>query len=98
MQIKRQGIIVWFQHRKNIKHIRRFGNLIYVSKNMRYAVVYVDQKDMDSIIEDMLKLPFITKVDISKKPFLKVDFVNSLPDEDWKSTRLNSSHVAISYA
>ncbi len=81
MQIKRQGIIVWFQHRKNIKHIRRFGNLLHVSKKLRYAVVYVDQVDLDTIVEDLSKLPFILKVDVSYKPFLKMDFENALPDE-----------------
>lgn len=81
MQITRQGIIVWFQHRKNIKHIRRFGNLLYVSKKMRYAVIYIDQNKLDSIVEDVSKLPFITKVDVSYKPFLKTDFDNALPDK-----------------
>lgn len=81
MQIKRQGIIVWFQHRKNIKQIRRFGNLVYVSKRMRYAVLYVDQDEVDSIIEKMNKLSFISKVDISYKPFMKTDFENAIPDE-----------------
>ena len=81
MQIKRQGIIVWFQHRKNIKQIRRFGNLIYVSKKMRYAVLYVDQTEVDTIIEKMSKLSFISKIDVSYKPFLKTDFENALPDE-----------------
>lgn len=81
MQIKRQGIFVWFQHRKNIKHIRRYGNLLYVSKRLRYAVVYVDQIDVDTIVADLSKLSFITKVDVSYKPFLKIDFDNALPDE-----------------
>ncbi len=81
MQIKRQGILVWFQHRKNIKHIRRYGNLLYVSKRLRYAVVYVDQIDVDTIVADLSKLSFITKVDVSYKPFLKIDFDNALPDE-----------------
>lgn len=81
MQINRQGIIVWFQHRKNIKQIRRFGNLIYVSKRMRYAVLYVDQEEVEATIENMSKLSFISKIDLSYKPFLKTDFENALPDE-----------------
>lgn len=81
MQIKRQGIIVWFQHRKNIKHIRRFGNLLYVSRRMRYAVLYVDQVELDAIIKDLSKLPFVSKVDVSYKPFIKTDFENAIPDQ-----------------
>lgn len=81
MQINRQGIIVWFQHRKNIKQIRRFGNLIYVSKKMRYAVLYVNQEEVEATIENMSKLSFISQIDVSHKPFLKTDFENALPDE-----------------
>lgn len=81
MEISRQGIIVWFQHRKNIKHIKRHGNLIYVSIKQRYAVLYVNQSEVDETIEIMLKLPFISKVDKSYKPYLKTDYENAKPDK-----------------
>lgn len=81
MIVKRQGIIVWFQHRKNIKHIRRYGHLIYASKKMRYAVLYVNQSDIDSIEAELVKLPFVKKVERSYKPYLKTDFENALPDK-----------------
>jgi len=81
MQINRQGIIVWFQHRKNIRHIRRYGHLIYVSKRMRYAVLYVDQVELEGIIEDISSLPFVSKVDISYKPYVKTNYENAIPDE-----------------
>lgn len=81
MRIKRQGIIVWFQHRKNIRHIKRYGNLLYVSKKLRYAVLYVNQDELKEIVNTMLKLPFISKIDESQRPFLKTDFENALPDK-----------------
>src|SRR5690606_25875921 len=81
MQISRQGIIVWFAHRRNMKHIKRYGNVIYVSKKMRYAVLYVNQDEVDKKEEELLKLPFISKVERSYKPFLKTDFENARPDK-----------------
>jgi len=81
MRIKRQGLIVWFQHRKNIRHIKRYGNLLYVSKKMRYAVLYVNQDDIEKTMNTMLKLPFISKIDVSERPFLKTDFENAIPDK-----------------
>jgi len=82
MQMKRrQGIIVWFQHRRNLKHIKKFGNVIYISKKMRYAVVYVDQSKIEGIEKELMKLPFISKVERSQKPFLKMDFENARPDQ-----------------
>ena len=81
MRTKRQGLIVWFQHKKNIKHLKKFGNLIYISLKMRYAIIYVDQNDINRIEETLLKLPYITKVDHSYKPFLKTDYENARPDQ-----------------
>jgi len=77
----RQGLIVWYEHRRNIKHIKRFGNIIYVSRKMRYAVVYVNQTEIEEKMESLSKLPFIKKVDKSHKPFLKTDFENARPDK-----------------
>lgn len=81
MRTKRQGLIIWFQHRKNIKQIRKYGNLIYVSLKMRYAVIYVDQEKLEKVEKDLLKLPFISRVDQSYKPFLKTDYENAQPDQ-----------------
>lgn len=81
MQTKRQSIIVWFQHRKNIKHIKKHGNIIYVSTKLRYAILYVDQAEIDVIAERLLKLPFISKTDKSQRPFISTDYENAKPDK-----------------
>ncbi|UJL47833.1 DUF2129 domain-containing protein [Virgibacillus sp. NKC19-16] len=81
MRVNRQGIIVWFQHMKNIKQIKRYGNLIYTSKKLKYAVIYVDQSELETIEQKLLKLSFISKVDRSYKPFLQTNFENTKPDK-----------------
>ncbi|MFD1360230.1 YlbG family protein [Lentibacillus salinarum] len=81
MRAKRQGLIVWFQHMKNIKHIKRYGHLLYSSKKLKYAVIYVDQEAIQQIETKLLRLPFVTKVERSYKPFLRTDFENAKPDK-----------------
>jgi len=81
VRTKRQGLIVWFQHKRNIKQIKRFGHLIYVSKKMRYAVIYVNQDELEEIEEAMLKLSYIIKVDRSYKPFIETNYENAIPDK-----------------
>ncbi|GGJ86857.1 UPF0298 protein [Lentibacillus kapialis] len=81
MRTKRQGLIVWFQHMKNIKHIKRYGHLIYSSKKLKYAVIYVDQEALDNIESKLLKLPFVSNVDRSFKPFVSSNFENAKPDK-----------------
>ncbi|GGM20457.1 UPF0298 protein [Paraliobacillus quinghaiensis] len=80
MRIKRQGLIVWFQHMKNMKQIKRYGHLIYVSRNLKYAVVYVDQEEAEDKLVKLQKLPFITKVEHSFKPFIKTEYENAQKD------------------
>ncbi|WP_026570475.1 MULTISPECIES: YlbG family protein [Sediminibacillus] len=81
MRTKRQGLIVWFQHMKNIKQIKRFGHLIYVSKQRKYAVVYVDQLEAEETVDRLNKLPFISKVDFSYKPYVNTEFENAKMDK-----------------
>ncbi|WP_068672495.1 YlbG family protein [Oceanobacillus sp. Castelsardo] len=81
MRINRQGLIVWFQHMKNLKQIKRHGNLIYASKRLKYAVIYVDQTDVAYVETKLTKLPFISKVERSYKPFVRTDYENAKPDK-----------------
>ena len=71
MRIKRQGMIVWFQNRRNIKQIKRYGHLIYASKKLKYAVIYVDQENIDKIEGKLKKLPYILKTSRSQMPYIR---------------------------
>ena len=81
MRIERQGIIVWFQHLKNIKQIKRHGHLIYVSKKLKYAVIYVDKQEVEEKMEKLNKYSFVSKVDVSYKPFVKTEYENAKIDK-----------------
>lgn len=81
MRIQRQGLVIWFQHMKNMKQIKRYGHLIYVSRNLKYAVVYVDKDEVDDKLIKLEKLPFITRVEKSFKPFVRTEFENAKKDK-----------------
>lgn len=81
MRTERQGIIVWFQHMKNLKQIKQYGHIIYASKVWKYTVLYVNQDQMEEVEEKLLQLPFVSSVDRSQKPFLRTNFENAKPDK-----------------
>lgn len=81
MHMKRQGLIVWFQHMKNVKHMKRLGHLIYVSKKLKYAVLYVNRDEIDDIENKLLKYSFVSKVEQSQKPFIETTYENAKPDK-----------------
>ncbi|WP_050614665.1 YlbG family protein [Bacillus testis] len=77
----RQGIIVYLHTLKQVKMLRRFGNIHYVSKKLKYVVLYTNMADIDSTVEKLKSYSFIKKVDVSQKPFIKTDYENSKPDK-----------------
>lgn len=78
---KRQGLVIWYDRRKNIKHIKRYGHLIYTSKALKYAILYVNEEDIEEVESKLKHLPFIKKVERSYKPFIRTKFENKAPDK-----------------
>ncbi|WP_078547347.1 YlbG family protein [Litchfieldia alkalitelluris] len=78
---QRQGIIVYLHSLKHIKSMRRFGNIHYVSKRLKYMVIYNDMENIESIINKLNSLPYVKQVEPSYKPFLKLEYENSNPDK-----------------
>jgi uncharacterized protein YlbG (UPF0298 family) len=77
----RQGIIVWVHSLKQVKQLKRFGNIHYVSKKLKYIVIYMDMERVEDTVDRIKSLSFVKKVDLSYKPFLKTEFENSKPDK-----------------
>jgi uncharacterized protein YlbG (UPF0298 family) len=78
---QRQGIIVWLYSLKQAKMLRKFGNVHFVSKRLKYVVLYCDLEDVDSIMNKIESYSFVKKVEPSFKPFLKTEYENSRPDK-----------------
>ncbi|WP_091771965.1 YlbG family protein [Piscibacillus halophilus] len=70
MITKRQGLVVWVKHHKYVKRLRRYGHLIYASRKQKYILLYVNQDDIEDIMEQIRRLNFVRKVDFSYKPFI----------------------------
>ncbi|PLR84092.1 hypothetical protein CVD25_12760 [Bacillus canaveralius] len=78
---QRQGIIIWLYSLKQAKMLRRFGNVHYVSRRLKYAVLYCNQEEMEGLLEKIQSYSFVKKVEPSYKPFLQLEFENSKPDK-----------------
>jgi len=78
---QRQGIIVWLYSLKQAKTLRRFGNVHYVSKRLKYMVIYTNQEDVEQLMAKISAYSYVKKVELSYKPYLKMEFENSKPDK-----------------
>ncbi|MBP0724791.1 DUF2129 domain-containing protein [Bacillus sp. RG28] len=74
MFVQRQGIIIYLQSLKQSKILRKFGNIHYVSKRLKYVVLYCNMDDVDRTIERLKKFHFVKKIDLSLKPFIKTEY------------------------
>jgi uncharacterized protein YlbG (UPF0298 family) len=77
----RQSIIVYLHTLKQAKMLRKFGNIHYVSKKLKYVVIYTDMEEVENLAEKLASYSFVKKIEFSYKPYLKIDFENSKPDK-----------------
>ncbi|MBT2756134.1 YlbG family protein [Mesobacillus foraminis] len=78
---QRQGIIIWLYSLKQAKMLRRFGNVHYVSRRLKYVVLYCDLEDTDALIQKISSYSFVKKAEPSYKPYLKMEYENAAPDK-----------------
>ncbi|MCU9612222.1 YlbG family protein [Caldibacillus lycopersici] len=78
---QRQGIIVWLFSIKQAKNLKKYGNIHYISKRLKYVVLYCDQVESEELCNKIDALSFVKKVELSYRPFLKTDFDNAKPDK-----------------
>ncbi|KKK39677.1 hypothetical protein WQ57_03025 [Mesobacillus campisalis] len=78
---QRQGIIIWLYSLKQAKMLRRFGNVHYVSRKLKYVVLYCNMEDTEALIQKISSYSFVKKAEPSYKPFLKMEYENSAPDK-----------------
>ncbi|AOA01781.1 MULTISPECIES: YlbG family protein [Carnobacterium] len=71
---ERQGIIVWVYSLRHLKTLKRFGLIHYVSKRMKYVVIYVDKSEVETTEKKLNGLHFVRKVDLSMRPEINMDF------------------------
>lgn len=70
----KQGLIVYLYSIKQVKNLKNFGSVTYVSKKMRYAMLYIDQDEKtDETIKNISSQRYVKHVVISK--------INTLEDK-----------------
>lgn len=79
--INRQGVIIYLHNLRQAKSLRKYGHVHYISRKMKYVVLYCNQVDVESVIRRVEQLPSVRKVLPSYRPFLKTTYENAKPDK-----------------
>lgn len=67
---ERIGFVVYVKSMKQVKALRRYANLYYVSRREKYAFLYTDLEGHETILEQVSDLPFVESVVRSERPFI----------------------------
>lgn len=54
---------------------------------MKYIVMYVDQVDVEKKVEQLSKLHYVRKVEVSKRRDIDMTFENALPEKNKTETK-----------
>lgn len=85
---ERVGLVVWVYSLKQIRALRHYGTVMYVSKKMKYVYLYLDQADVAETQAKLQKLRFVRKTDVSMRPALATEYG---PDQDTEMNRLKKA-------
>ncbi|AOV08368.1 YlbG family protein [Sporosarcina ureilytica] len=79
--ISRQGIIIYLHNLRQAKSLRKYGHVHYISRKMKYVVLYCNQEDVETVMKKVRQLSSVKRVVPSYRPFLKTTYENAKPDK-----------------
>ena len=78
--VKRKELIVWLYSLKQVKNIRKYGHVHYISDRLRYVVLYVNANQVDQVTQQLNRLHFVRKVEGSMRDDIDMTFKDAIPD------------------
>ncbi|MGT2771481.1 DUF2129 domain-containing protein [Streptococcus marimammalium] len=78
IKTKRVGIIVSLYYNRDAKKLMKYGDFIYHSRRMRYLVLYVNQDEVNLILEKLNQLKFVKEAYSSYFEDIDFNFVGNL--------------------
>lgn len=72
-RVERQGVIVYLKYLKQSKQLRKFGTIHYVSRKMKYVLIYMNAEDVNEALHKLKSMKFVSKVEISPRKEIDKD-------------------------
>ncbi len=91
--VDRQEIVVHLYSTRNTRPLQHYGNVHYVSRRMKYAIVYINKQISDRIIDEIEKIDFVKSVSLSPRKEIDMNFEQALGEDNTDFIRsLNGKH------
>lgn len=79
-KVERQSLVVWLYTLKQLKNIRKFGHVQFISKRLRYVILYINRDEEKETIEKLTRLHFVKKVEISHRDEIDMTWKDAIPN------------------
>lgn len=76
--VERQSLTIWLYSLKQHKQLRKYGHVHYLSRKMKYVVLYVDARHLDEVMKSIENLPFVKAIEVSPYQDMDQDFSHTL--------------------
>lgn len=71
--VKRVALIIYLKSISDQYKLRRYGDIVYFSKKMKYCMLYVSRSEADEIKNEIAQLDFVNHVEISPEEQVNLD-------------------------
>ena len=96
--IKRKELIVWLYSFKQLKTIRKYGIIHYMSERLKYVVLYVNEAQVEETMKQLERYHFVRQVELSPRDEIDMTFKDSIPnrkDPDLKAKQTEQAQQGI---
>jgi uncharacterized protein YlbG (UPF0298 family) len=63
--LKRKSLIIYFRNPKALKQLEKFGEIMYFTKKKKYAIMYVNEEELQEKVKEIQALKLVRKVEES---------------------------------
>lgn len=85
---ERLALTIYLHYNRDARKLNQYGDILYHSRRMRYALLYVNQEEAEKLIDRLKKERFVKKVLPSYTKEIDQNFVGNLTRMEEKEIKL----------
>ncbi|MFT8871459.1 MAG: YlbG family protein [Sporolactobacillus sp.] len=83
-EVKRDGLIIWMNNLKYLRVLKRYGYVHYVSKRMKYAVLYCNSETVEHVVHQLKGFKFVRLVERSYMQAIRTTYEKGKTQQEVK--------------
>ncbi|MFF5908338.1 YlbG family protein [Staphylococcus cohnii] len=72
--VSRTSLVIYLKHMKHERQIRKFGHIVSTNKLHRYVIMYINEEEVDAIVDKLMNLKYVKHIAGSPYKYLKKEY------------------------